>query len=246
MSDENITAGASAGFSLEGRTVDSGRPIEWVKRGWAIFLKNPGIWIASVVIAGVLMIVLGMIPVLGQLAANFLSILFAAGLLLGCRSLAEGGELRIDHLFAGFKQNTGNLVMLGVFYMVGLIIIVGVTFLIAGGSVFSGALMGSTAGAGMAIGGMVLAALVALALFTPLAMAIWFAPPLVMFRNIAPLEAMKASFGVCMKNLMPFLVYGLILLVLCVLAAIPFGLGFLVLMPVLIGAQYASYVDLYE
>jgi uncharacterized membrane protein len=77
-------------------------------------------------------------------------------------------------------------------------------------------------------------------------MAIWFAPPLVMFRNVAPLEAMKASFRVCLKNLMPFLVYGVVLLVLFVLAAIPFGLGFLVLIPVLIGAQYASYLDLFE
>jgi len=48
MSEENATpdTGARAGFSLDGRTVDSGRPIEWLKRGWAIFLKNPGIWIA--------------------------------------------------------------------------------------------------------------------------------------------------------------------------------------------------------
>jgi uncharacterized membrane protein len=106
--------------------------------------------------------------------------------------------------------------------------------------------MGHLAGAGVALGGLLLALLVGLVLTVPLAMAVWFAPALVVFRNVVPLDAMKSSFNVCLKNLVPFLVYGVILFVLAVVAAIPFGLGFLVLMPVLIGAQYASYVDLYE
>lgn len=233
------------GFTLDGRTVDAGRPVEWIKAGWQLFVKNPGVWIAEAVIAGVILVVLGMIPVLGQLASNFLFILFGGGLLLGCKSLAEGGELRVDHLFAGFKQNTGGLVMVGVFNVVGMAIIFGITFAIGGGSVASGALMGG-AGIGVALGGMLLAALVGLALLVPLAMALWFAPALVVFRNVAPLEAMKASFRVCLRNVWPFLVYGVILLVLFVVAAIPLLLGYLVLFPVVIGAQYASYVDLYE
>jgi uncharacterized membrane protein len=77
-------------------------------------------------------------------------------------------------------------------------------------------------------------------------MAVWFAPALVIFHDLAPLAAMKASFAVCLKNMLPFLVYGVILLVLCFVAAIPMFLGFLVLLPVLIGAHYASYVDLFE
>ncbi|MDD1633175.1 MAG: hypothetical protein LUP91_13335 [Methylococcaceae bacterium] len=248
MSQENPSplSGPGRGFTLEGRTVDAGRPVEWIKAGWQLFVKNPGVWIAEMVIGGIILVVLGMIPVLGQLASNFLAVLFAAGLLLGCRSLAEGGELRVDHLFAGFKQNTGNLVMVGVYYLVGIVIIVGITFAIGGGSALSGALLGRTAGIGLIAGGFLLAMLVGLALFTPLAMAVWFAPPLVVFRNVPPLEAMKASFNVCLKNMVPFLVYGVILLVLCVIAAIPLMLGFLVLGPVLIGAHYASYMELFE
>lgn len=248
MSEQSLSpvSEAAGGFRLEGRAVDAGRSVEWLKRGWETFLKNPGMWIAVTVVAGVIMIVLAMVPLLGQLAANFVGLLFAAGLLLGCKSLAEGGDFRMDHLFAGFKQNTGNLVMVGIFYLVGLVVIAGVTFLIGGGAAFSGAMMGHVAGAGMAVGGFFLAMLVALALMVPLAMAVWFAPALVVFRDVAPLEAMKASFAVCLKNLVPFLVYGVILFVLFFVAAIPFGLGLLVLLPVVIGAQYASYVDLFE
>jgi uncharacterized membrane protein len=245
MSEVGVST-AGGGFTLEGRMVDAGRPVEWLKRGWEAFTKNPGVWIAVTLIAGIVMIVLAFVPLLGHLAAHFLAILFVAGLLLGAKSLAEGGELRIDHLLAGFKQNTGNLVLVGVFYLVGVVVILGAGFLIGGGSAVSGALMGHMAGAGVALGGLFLGLLVVLALSVPLAMAVWFAPALVVFRNVAPLEAMKSSFNVCLKNLVPFLVYGVILFVLFFVAAIPFGLGFLILMPVLIGAQYASYVDLYE
>jgi hypothetical protein len=248
VSQDNISqqAGTGGGFTLDGRTVDAGRPVEWIKAGWKLFLKNPGIWIAQVVIGGIILIVLSVIPVLGHLASNFLAVIFAGGMLLGCKSLAEGGELRVDHLFAGFKQNTGNLVMVGVYYMVGMVIVFAVMFAIGGGGMLSGALVGRGAGAGLIAGGIILAALVGMLLFTPLAMAVWFAPPLVVFHNVAPLEAMKASFFVCLKNVWPFLVYGVILLVLTFLAAIPVLLGFLVLMPVLLGAHYTSYRDLFE
>ncbi len=247
MSEQDPSPAAGAGgFSLEGRTVDAGRPVEWLKRGWEMFLKNPGIWLAVTLIALAILAVVLMVPVLGHLVANFLLLIFVSGLLLGCKSLAEGGELRIDHLFAGFKQNTNNLVLVGVFYLVGLALIAGNTILIGGGSAVTGGMMGHMAGAGVAMGGFLLAMLAALALSVPLAMAIWFAPALVVFHNIAPFEAMKASFSVCLKNLLPFLVYGVILFVLLFVAVIPFGLGLLVLVPVLIGAQYASYVDLFE
>lgn len=246
MSELDAVSEAGSGFSLAGRTVEAGRSVEWLKRGWAAFLKAPGIWIAVTLIAGVIMIVLAMIPMLGQLAANFLGIVFVAGLLLGCKALAEGGELRVDHLFAGFKEHLNGLLVLGVLYVVGLAAIGLVTFAIGGGAAMSGAMMGHMAGAGMAFGGFVLALLVALALMVPLAMAVWFAPALVVFRGIAPLEAMKSSFGACLKNLVPFLIYGVILFVLGFVAAIPFGLGLLVLVPVVVGAQYAAYVDIFE
>jgi uncharacterized membrane protein len=248
MSEQDVTpaAGAEGGFTLEGRTVEAGRPVEWLKRGWEIFLKNPGIWIAVTVIAAVIMLILTRVPFLGSLLANFLLLIFSAGLLLGCKSLVEGGELRVDHLFAGFKQNSNNLIRVCLFYTIGLLVVFGIPMLIVGGSAFTGGMMGSMLGAGIAMGGFLLAALVALALSIPLTMAIWFAPALVVFHDVAPVPAMKASFNVCLRNLVPFLVYGVILFVLLFVAVIPFGLGLLVLMPVLVGAQYASYVDLFE
>lgn len=240
------SASAGRGFDPAGRTVDAGRPVEWLKRGWTLFLKNPGLWIAIAIIAMVIIVILSLVPLVGQLAVHFLTPILGAGLLVGCKSLSDGGELRIDHLFVGFKQNTGNLVLVGVYYLVGMVAIMVVTFLVGGGAAVTGGLMGHGAGAGVAFGGFLLAMLIMLVLMVPLVMAVWFAPALVIFHNVAPLSAMKASFAVCLRNMVPFLVYGVILFVLSVIAAIPLGLGFLVLLPVLIGAHYASYVDLFE
>ena len=93
--------------------------------------------------------------------------------------------------------------------------------------------------------GLLLAMLLSLALSVPLFMALWFAPALVFFNNMLPLPALKASFNACLKNTLAFVVYGLIVLVLMFFAALPVGLGFLVLIPVLAGSIYASYQDVF-
>ena len=253
MAEQNpflVPGGESAqgggAFDPAGRTVEAGRGLEWLKQGWQLFTKNPGIWIAIAVILMVIVIVLSLVPVAGTLAANFLMPVFAGGILLGCKSLAEGGEFGIDTLFAGFKQNAGNLILVGVFYMIGAALIAGLVFMIGGGAAITGGMMGRGPGVSMAIGGFFVAMLVFLALMVPLAMAVWFAPALVAFRNVAPLAAMKASFSACLKNLVPFIVYGVILAVLCVIAMIPFGLGMLVMVPVTMGSVYASYAEIFE
>ena len=52
-----------------------------------------------------------------------------------------------------------------------------------------------------------LAMLLTLALSLPVFMALWFAPALVFFNGMAPVDALKASFNACAKNGAPFLVY---------------------------------------
>jgi uncharacterized membrane protein len=56
---------------------------------------------------------------------------------------------------------------------------------------------------------------------------------------------MKTSFSGCLRNLLPFLVYGVVMLVLAVLATLPIGLGWLILGPMLSASVYTSYRDIY-
>jgi uncharacterized membrane protein len=107
------------------------------------------------------------------------------------------------------------------------------------------AAMGGKAGvAGLGVTTL-LAVLVALAISVPIYMALWFAPSLVTFQDYAPFDALKTSFSACLKNIVPFLVYGVMLLILMVVAMIPFGLGMLVMVPVIIASVYAAYRDVF-
>ena len=76
-------------------------------------------------------------------------------------------------------------------------------------------------------------------------MAMWFAPALVFFNNMSAPDALKASFEACLKNAVPFGVFALIVMVLTVFSALSAGLGLFVLSPVLAGANYASYRDIF-
>jgi uncharacterized membrane protein len=197
----------------------------------------------------VLAIVTSLVPLVGSIATMLFSPVIAAGIMLGCRALEEGGELEMAHLFAGFKEKTGPLVAVGALYMAGwvaLFIVVFVVALLAGvgvGALFAAG-AGKGAGAGVAAGAL-LAVLLVLALSIPLMMAVWFAAPLVVFHDLSPIDAMKASFAGCLRNMLPFLVYGLVGIVLAVPATLLLMLGWLVLGPVVAASIYASYRDIY-
>ena len=232
-------------FNGNSRVVAAGNAFEWLAQGWALFVVNPGIWIALTVVLLVVFLGLNIVPLVGTLAANLLTPVLGAGMLLACRKAATGEMPEIADLFTGFSRNTSNLVMLGVLYMAAMLIIFAVAVVLGGGSLISALMMGHPGGLGLAFGGLLLAMLLSLALSVPLFMAIWFAPALVLFNNMAPVDALKASFNACLKNVLPFLVYSLIVMVLMFFAALPVGLGFLVLIPVLSGSVYASYRDIF-
>lgn len=232
-------------FSGDSHRVPTGNAFEWLRRGWITFMANPGVWIAMTIILFVIYFGLSIVPLIGQLAANLLAPLLGAGMLAACRKAENGQTLEIPDLFAGFKTNSGELVVLGLLYMAGMFTIFAFVALLGSSSVAGGMLLGRPAGFGIAFGGMLLAILLSALLSVPLIMAMWFAPALVLFNNVKPVAALKASFSACQKNLLPFLIYGVFTLVLCFFAALPLGLGFLVLVPVLAGSLHASYRDIF-
>jgi uncharacterized membrane protein len=201
-------------------------------------------WIAIIVVFLVIFFVIGLIPFVGSLAAALLGPVFAGGIAIGCQALRDGGELEIGHLFAGFKENTAKLVMIGVLNLLAWVVIAVIILALVGGSVFS-VMMGAGDGGAAAGMSLVIASLIGLALGVPVYMAIWFAPALVALNDFEPLRAIKASFGACLKNIVPFLLYGVILFALAIVASIPFLLGWLVLGPVLAASVYTAYRDIF-
>jgi len=230
---------------MGGRAVDAGRGWTWIADGFGLFKKAPGMWIALVIVLIVILLVLAFIPLLGAVATFLLMPLFLGGLMLGCRALQGGGELEVGHLFAGFKEHTGNLIVLGALAIGGWIIVMLPVIAIVGAGTIFGVMRGDAAGVAAMGGSFMLAWLVAMALSIPIYMALWFAPALVVLRGLAPVAAVKESFFGCLKNIVPFLIYGIVMLVLGIVAVIPLGLGWLVLGPVAIASIYVAYRDIY-
>ena len=233
---------------MEIRSVEARLGWQWIADGFTLFRKNPLIWIVLCIILLLFAVAMAAIPMLGQLVFTLLSPVLLAGLMVGCKALEQGEELEIAHLFAGFRKNPTPLITIGGIYLVGQVLIIGVAMLI-GGSVMLDLLMGGKefdqATLMNMMSNIMLALLVAMALSIPLMMATWFAPLLVIFDDMPALAAMRLSFFACLKNFMPFLIYGIMLLVLAVVAAIPFGLGLFVLVPTLFASIYASYKNIF-
>jgi len=236
-----------AEFVAGGRTAPAENGWKWIVEGWNLFKRQPGIWIALTVIFIVISIVFAFIPVLGSIASMVLSPVFVAGVMIGCRAQDAGGELKIEHLFSGFRERFGTLATIGALYLGATVVIVLFAGLVTGVKLFS-LLGGGASDPGAIIAAamtVLLAVLIVLALMLPVVMAIWFAPALVVFHQLGAVEALKASFAGCLKNVVSFLVYGLILLVASIVASIPFGLGWLLLGPVIACSIYTSYRDIY-
>jgi hypothetical protein len=224
-----------------GRAVDAGRGWGWIREGWGLFRKQAGMWVVLILIFGLLFIAISVVPVLNLLASLGLPVL-VGGLMVGCQTIARGGELELAHLFAGFRRNTGQLVLVGVIGLVlGIVAIIPMS-LILGASIFAAGAANSLPAFGA---GMLLAVLLSLALFVPINMAMWFAPALVMLQDQSAPRAIGQSFRGCLKNIVPFLLYGIVLFFLAMLTALTFGLGWLVLGPVVLCSVYVAYRDIF-
>lgn len=244
-----VAADSDLKLVLPGRTRPAGDGVKWIGDGWPLFTKSPLMWILALIILVVIAVVAGLIPIIGSLAFQIATPVFYGGLIVACRAIERGGEFELEHLFAGFKTQVVGLMVIGLLLLVGMALIFLVFMFFVGfgvlGAMFAGDsenLMAAIAGSAMAI---VLGSLVALALMVPLLAAYWFAPALVIMHGVSPVDAMKASFAACFRNFIPFLLYGIVMLVLCIVAAIPFGLGLLVWIPLSFTSTYAAYRDIF-
>ena len=235
---------------MEARSVSPMQGWKWIVDGFALFRLSPVIWIVLFFVYLLIGMVMSKIPVVGPILLNLLAPVFMAGFMFGCRDLEKGEELEINHLFAGFRINTSQLITVGGLYLAGVIVIVGIVFTMTGGAginaMSAGHMFGEDVAATAASSGFMLAALVGLTVLVPLMMAYWFAPTLVAFHDMKAIDAMKISFTACWRNIWPFTMYSFISMVLMLIAAIPLGLGLLVMIPTMTASLYISYKDIFN
>jgi uncharacterized membrane protein len=195
-----------------------------------------------------LIFVVSLIPFLGAIAVNVLTPVLIAGLMIGCSEQDQGDDFSVSHLFAGFANNAGQAVMVGVFYLLFLILfLVGFGLLLFGSIGDLAAQQGDPEAMAMMFfsPSFLIGILVASLLFIPVMMAYLFAPALVALEDMSAWEAMKASFMGCLKNILPLFLFSLAAFGLMIVGIIPFGLGMLIVSPMLIASIYAAYRDIY-
>jgi len=246
MNESTSTTDSSAG---SGRTVASGRGIEWWSEAWKLFVKAAGMWIVLAIILILIMVVLNFIPLLGQIAVAVLIPVFIGSWMIAARKVENDGTLELGDLFTAIRgDKVVPLLILGA-----LLLAFAVAIFLVAGLLGAGAIIGvASGGADRSIGAALAALSAGLLAFTVMllislvaTMALWFAPALVVFRGTQPLDALRISFAISLKNVVPFLLWGLIYIVASIVASIPFGLGWIVLVPVTMLTAYVSYRDVF-
>ncbi|MDR2689086.1 MAG: hypothetical protein LBB76_04935 [Azoarcus sp.] len=205
---EDVPSSDRLALAADPNKLAAGRGLAWWREGWHLFKDAPGLWIGISLM--VIFINIGFarvsIPFVGKEVYTLFFPVLNAGLMLGCHDLQSGEGLRFGHLFAGFRNHVDRLLMIGAVNIAGILAI---------------GIMADTLGAtrpGIILLGILLS--------IPLAMIIWFAPALIVLHDLTALKAMKLSFRGCLRNILPFLMYGLVFIfVFVMLVFLPFGLA---------------------
>ncbi|HEX4985877.1 MAG TPA: BPSS1780 family membrane protein [Burkholderiales bacterium] len=236
--------------------VPASHGLKWVVQGLVLLRRNFFVWVLFVLLLWALVFVSSRLPFAG-LALAVLTPVFLGGLMIGARAVEKGDELEITHLFAGFRTHTLNLLAVGAFYLVGNVVIVMIMGGIGGEAIeriaaMQGQEMDPEALAKF-VGPAMMALLVGMALSVPLTMAVWFAPLLVVFQDEKPAPALRQSFGACLRNMLPFFVYGLVIFVPLVLLMLPFNKmgvdrnpGLWIVALLVLPSIYTSYRDIFR
>ncbi len=239
--EENPYAAPQANLEQEGAAGENNfvypqkRPfkngIRWLLDGFALFKSKPVPWIVSVLIFGFVSTIMSIIPFIGSIIANILNPVFFAGFMIGAKEQDQGGSIRIGHVFAGFSNNFGQLILFGLLYFVtillvfGLIGVVFVLIFVAGGLGSMNFADPSTFASLASISPIVISLIVLISMFVtvPIMMAYYFGPALISINQATIFDAIKMSFRACLSNMLPFLLYGITCMGLFIVFALIIG-----------------------
>ena len=233
---------------MEIHQVNAKQGLQWILSGFYLFRKAPLAWIFVCFTLMLIAMAMSLIPLLGKFIFTLISPVFLAGIMLGRKDMEQGKPLEMTHLFVAFRTNSAPLITIGGIYLIGQILIIGLVMLIGGSQMTDMLLYGKRVDESELMGvmsNMLMSSLIALTLSIPLMMASWFSPLLVVFHNVPPIVAMQRSFFACLKNFIPFQVYGITLIVLTILSLMPYGIGLVILIPTIFASIYVSYKDIF-
>ena len=248
---------------MEARIVRASNGARWLLEGWNLFRAAPLGWIAMVFAYWLLMTLVSVLPLVGVAAASILVPAFSVGFMAAARAASRRAPVELALLFDGFRNHWRSQLVLGAVYLAGLAVVLAGSAAADGGALATWMLTGrrpedEVLHAEDFLLGLAFAA----ALYMPVLMAFWFAPPLAAWHGAPPAKALFFSFFACLMNWRAFLVYGaltallalalpLVVLWAVMLASLKVAAVSLifplliVLLPTLFASFYASYRDVF-
>jgi uncharacterized membrane protein len=230
------------------RKVAARQGLQWVNEGFGLYRKNPLLLSAAFGLLFGAVAISNLIPIIGDVLSELISPLMVAGFMAAFRTLDRKEDLQWPRFLAGLNGPWLALVTVGAAQLMGTLLITQVMLRMGfdAQTVIAAAQKGDPAVLQNVLNQSMPAIMTGMLLFTPIIMATWFAPALILFGNARPMQALLISLRAVARNWLALTVNGLALgMVLFVSALIPFMLGLLVAMPVLFGSLYAAYQGIF-
>ena len=228
------------------RDVRSSRGPAWLAGGWGHFRRSPLVWMG--LSAGWMLITLALVlvPVIGGVVANLLQPVFFASFAMAARRQLDGEAPEMGDLFLGFRRPLRPLVNLGAILLVAEIAIFFLMSMLGLPGVSDAEEVATLADYVSALQGKEWILVVGVLLTALVKGALWFAPALLAFHDITTAHAIRWSLFAAVSNLGAMLAYGIALTVVFVAGALPWGLGLLVVIPVMVASTYTGYAEVFE
>ncbi len=232
------------------------RATHWLQAGWHYFSANVLIWCAMSLLFFIGISALVLIPRIGIFILVLLFPALFAGLLYSVYRSRCDMSPRIEDIIYGFNKpvHRMRLLQLGALMLIYLFALV-LSFYPLSGALFQyfyniygtenqSAMQLKLVATQFVQKSPLILWLQLLAIIAGIA-AFSYAIPLTLFNRINPTKAIMLSMQAFLHNLLPVCMLIGLSLILIMLASLAFGLGFLIVLPVLAGANYASYREMF-
>lgn len=228
--------------------VSAGRGPFWIRESIDLVTERPAVWIGGTAVIFGLTLVFGMIPFIGALLNQIMQFLVIILALSFAHAQSQGADFSLDETLQRTKSRLLRLILMmlvsSLLFFICALPVLG-ALVAAGGMNFLMQQQSSlpdlsfTTTLIVAFGGLIsgVASVVAFA-------ATSFTMPLILFQNQSIGNALRLSLIAFKQNLAALVIFALLIGLLLVLCALPFGLGLIFGLPTAMASFYVIYEEL--
>lgn len=227
--------------------VSAGSGFAWIKQAFAMFLARPGSWISLASTWFLVTIGCLFIPAIGPAIMIMIQPALFAGFVLAAREQAEDRPFTVAQLFGGFRFNGRALVTLGSITLLAELLVV--FFLDALGfprTTFTPNGLPDMPALVKSLEGKTWLLFLGFGLMVLIKGVLWFATPLLATHDMRPGHALRWAFYAFIANLLPLVMFGVLMMVIFFIGALTWGLGLLVAFPIYAIAHYTSFQQVFR